>query len=83
MGKTKLVKHISAETGITLKNVDKVIAELLRVIVDGEEVTIVGFGKFKWKKRLARQGTNPATGAPIEIPECRRLTFLASPVLRR
>ncbi len=29
------------------------------------EVTIAGFGKFMTKRRAARQGRNPATGATI------------------
>ncbi len=32
------------------------------------EFTIPGFGKLVKAKRKAREGRNPATGAPIKIP---------------
>lgn len=33
----------------------------------GREVSIYGFGKFSTKRRKARQGRNPSTGATIQI----------------
>ena len=41
----------------------------------GEEVNLLGFGKFKVKENPARQGRNPATGATIEIAASRKLGF--------
>ncbi len=34
----------------------------------GRKVTIPGFGTFGTRKRAARPGTNPSTGAKIQIP---------------
>jgi DNA-binding protein HU-beta len=50
------------------------IAEVVRA---GGDLSIPGFGKFKPKKRAARQGRNPRTGAAIDIPE--RTTIAFSP----
>jgi DNA-binding protein HU-beta len=33
----------------------------------GREVSIAGFGKFETRRRAARMGRNPATGATINI----------------
>ena len=35
----------------------------------GGKVTIPGFGTFSTRERAGRQGTNPATGEKIWIPE--------------
>ena len=35
---------------------------------NGEKVVLVGFGSFETKKRAARKGKNPQTGAVIDIP---------------
>jgi DNA-binding protein HU-beta len=41
----------------------------------GSQVSIPGFGRFKPKTRPARKGRNPQTGAEIDIPEKRVVTF--------
>ena len=37
-------------------------------LVAGDQVVLVGFGSFETKKRAARKGKNPQTGAEINIP---------------
>jgi nucleoid DNA-binding protein len=44
----------------------------------GEEVAITGFGRFSVKERPAREGRNPATGAPLKIPASKSLGFKMS-----
>jgi nucleoid DNA-binding protein len=41
----------------------------------GEKVTLRGFGTFKLRKRRAFTGSNPNTGAAIQIPEALSITF--------
>lgn len=36
---------------------------------EGEKVSLVGFGTFLVKSKGARNGRNPRTGEPIQIPE--------------
>lgn len=43
---------------------DGVIAKALK---KGDKVQIAGFGNFETRKRAARQGRNPQTGATIKI----------------
>ncbi len=46
------------------------------------EVNIAGFGKFSTKRRAARQGRNPATGATIMIPAKKYPAFKAGKGLK-
>jgi len=48
--------------------VDAVIDGIKSALKKGEEVTLVGFGTFKVKKRAARTGINPKTKAKMKIP---------------
>lgn len=48
----------------------------------GQQVSIPGFGKFKPKKRPARKGRNPRTGATIDIPERTVVSFTPGKALR-
>lgn len=41
------------------------------------QLSLPGFGRFKSKTRPARQGRNPQTGAPIDIPEKQTVAFSA------
>ncbi len=72
MHKSDLVDAVAAETGMTKKDVDKVIGATLDTIVDtlcrNEKVSLVGFGTFEVRHRSARKGRNPATGEEMEIP---------------
>lgn len=45
-------------------------------------VSLPGFGRFKAKKRAARRGRNPQTGALIDIPERNVIQFTAGPGLQ-
>ena len=48
----------------------------------GDKVQIMGFGSFEVKERAARTGTNPATGAAIEIPASKAPVFKAGKALK-
>lgn len=43
----------------------------------GEHLALSGFGRFRTKKRPARKGRNPQTGAEIDIPERTVVQFSA------
>lgn len=55
--------------------VEHVFAAMAEAAVNGEEVSIPGFGKFRVNSREARQGRNPATGATIQIAASKKLAF--------
>lgn len=48
----------------------------------GRKVTIPGFGTFDTRRSKARTGTNPATGAKINIPAKNHVVFKAGKTLR-
>ncbi|MDR7593543.1 MAG: HU family DNA-binding protein, partial [Armatimonadota bacterium] len=48
----------------------------------GEKVTLVGFGTFLVRRRAAREGRNPQTGAKIRIPAKRVPAFTAGKELK-
>ena len=56
-----------AEIGMTKKQaaaaVDVMIESIKEAMANGENVRLVGFGTFSVKKREARVGRNPRTGA--------------------
>jgi len=46
------------------------------------DVSIAGFGKFETRRRSARTGRNPATGASIQIPAKKYPAFKAGKGLK-
>ena len=57
------------------KIVDGVFAAIADAAAKGDEISLPGFGKFKVKDSPAREGRNPATGAPMQISASRKLGF--------
>lgn len=54
--------------------VEAVLSSILRE-AKREKLHISRFGTFETTERKARNGTNPATGAPLQIAAHTRLTF--------
>lgn len=72
MTKAELINKVADKSKLTKKDSDKVIDAVVGAIsgalAKGDKVTLVGFGSFEVKKREARKGRNPQTGAEIKIP---------------
>lgn len=72
MNKKDLVAIVSTRTNLSKKETEYVVTVVLETIitalVQGDHVTLVGFGSFRVKDRKARQGRNPKTGQVVEIP---------------
>lgn len=81
-GKTELVSLIAAKSVASKETVATILDDAIAIILSeanaGNTVNLKGFGKFEVKERAARTGRNPATGAPVEIPASRKLSFKAS-----
>ena len=79
MNTSDIADHLAGAHGVTKadakKMVDGVFAAITDAAAKGEEVSIPGFGKFKVKDSPARDGRNPATGAPMKIAASRKLGF--------
>lgn len=64
------------------KALDAVISVIEKTLKKGEQVTIVGFGTFTVRKRAARTGRNPRTGATIKIKASKVPAFKAGKALK-
>jgi DNA-binding protein HU-beta len=62
--------------------VDAVIEVIKKALKKGDDVTLVGFGTFSVRKRAARQGRNPQTGATIKIKASNNPAFKAGKALK-
>ncbi|MFQ5990364.1 MAG: HU family DNA-binding protein [Candidatus Methylomirabilales bacterium] len=74
MTKADLVEKIAATVNLTKKETEVVIdtifdgiAKALASSNDGK-VELRGFGSFRVRRRGARQGRNPQTGAMVSVP---------------
>ncbi|OGH99032.1 MAG: DNA-binding protein [Candidatus Melainabacteria bacterium GWA2_34_9] len=71
MNKEELVKEIAKKTRMAQKQVAEIlgltIETIEKTVSKGKKVTLVGFGTFEARKRAARTGRNPQTGAVIKI----------------
>ncbi|MGN0031007.1 MAG: HU family DNA-binding protein [Candidatus Gastranaerophilaceae bacterium] len=71
MNKEELVQEIAKKANVTQKEASEVLSSLVetiqKTVAKGKKVTLVGFGTFEPRKRAARTGRNPQTGAPLKI----------------
>ncbi len=81
MNKEELVQEVSKKAKVTQKEAADVINCLMETIqqsvANGKKVTLVGFGSFESRKRAARTGRNPQTGATIKIEAKTAPVFVA------
>jgi len=86
MNRSELIAALSTKTNSTKTDADKTIAALLEIITStlkkGDNVALVGFGTFEVRKRAARNGRNPATGAPLKIKASKAPAFKAGASLK-
>lgn len=79
MNRAELTAEVAAKSGVTKKDVDKVLCVALTVIRDcvcgGGRVSLNGFGTFELKCRRARKARNPLTKELISLPETRIPSF--------
>jgi DNA-binding protein HU-beta len=72
MTKSQLVAKLADTGGMSRKQVDELMNDLVDTIVKtvkkGESVKIPGLGIFRLRKMKARIGRNPQTGEEIKIP---------------
>ena len=72
MNKSELIAIIAEKEELTKKDAEKALNAFVDGVTEGlakgEKIVLVGFGSFETKKRAARKGKNPQTGAIIDIP---------------
>ena len=71
MNKGDLIDSVANQSGLTktdaAKAVDAVLDAITGSLMQGNKVTLPGFGTFSTSKRAARTGRNPSTGETIKI----------------
>lgn len=86
MNKAELVNAMATETGVSKKNVEKVLNSFINVVsnkmANKGKVQLVGFGTFETRERAARKGLNPQTKEEIKIPACTVPAFKAGKALK-
>ncbi len=58
------------------------VGNIVKHLKKGERIRIGGLGILVVRKRAARMGRNPATGAPIQIKASKKVAFRASKELK-
>lgn len=86
MNKSDLIRTVADGADLrhaeAVRIVDTVFDAITDALRNGDSVTLSGFGTFTAKERKARQGRNPATGAPILIGARTSVTFKAAAALK-
>jgi DNA-binding protein HU-beta len=86
MNKAEFVSAVADAAEITKADAAKAIEALIGVVEKalkkGDSVSIVGFGTFSVRKRAARTGRNPRTGATIKIKASKVPAFKAGKALK-
>lgn len=71
MNKGELIAAVAKKTGLTAKTAETVVTaamdSIMGAVIDGDKVTLVGFGTFEKRDRSERVGRNPKSGEPITI----------------
>jgi DNA-binding protein HU-beta len=72
MNKQELIEAIAKEAGLTKADAKRALEAFTetvkRSLKKGQAVRLIGFGTFSVRRRKARKGVNPRTGAEIKIP---------------
>ena len=79
MNKSDLIDTVAEKADVSKLVVKQTLDTILETIevslVNGNSVSIPGFGIFDVKERAARTGRNPKTGEPLEIPKSWSVAF--------
>ena len=71
MNKSEFVSHMAKQHKCTQaeteKAIDMFVSSTTSALGSGEEISLVGFGRFSVSKVKAREGRNPRTGAALQL----------------
>ncbi len=86
MTRSELCARVAAPSSLSKTEAAAALGALTSTIADAlaevETVTFAGFGKFEARSRALRQGRNPRTGAPVDVPAAQVPFFKAAKALR-
>ena len=86
MNRKEFAEALAKKTETSNACADRTIAAVIEIISavlkKEDKVALVGFGTFEVRKRAARAGRNPATGAAIKIKAAKVPAFKAGATLK-
>ncbi|GFR44926.1 hypothetical protein Agub_g6012 [Astrephomene gubernaculifera] len=86
VGKGKLVESIVKDADLTPAQAAKAYEAFLQTmqsaLVNGDRVTLPGFGSLEVRDRSARSARNPRTGEPMTIEACKTAAFKPAAALK-
>jgi DNA-binding protein HU-beta len=86
MNKTELVDFMATKADMSKASAARALEAFVEAVTtqvaQGGDVVLIGFGKFAATDRKAREGRNPATGAPLKIAAARIPKFSAGAVFK-
>jgi len=86
MNRKELIEALSKKTGSTKADAERNLGALIDIVTatlkKGGNIALVGFGTFEVRKRAARSGRNPQTGAPLKIKAAKVPAFKAGAKLK-
>ena len=81
-----LKSAVAARAGLSKAQTDQAltafIEHLQTTLGQGDKISLPGVGQFEIAERAARQGRNPQTGEPINIPASKAVKFKAGKALK-
>ena len=84
--KFDIVNSLNDEIGLNKREakelVDSFFDNIKRLLSQGQEVKLSGFGNFQLKNKSSRPGRNPRTGDDVEITARRVVTFKSGQKLK-
>ena len=86
MNKAELINSVADKAELSkvdaARAVDAFVEVITKALKKNEKVSLVGFGTFDVRKRKARTGRNPKTGAPLKIAASKNPSFKAGKALK-
>jgi DNA-binding protein HU-beta len=79
----KAIKGAELSKKVTGEVVNAVFSTMARAIKKDQRFSYPGIGTWTVRKRAARKGRNPRTGAEIRIKASKSVTFKAAPDLKK
>jgi DNA-binding protein HU-beta len=86
MNKSELIAAVADKSELSKadagKAVDAFVEVITKALKKNDKISLVGFGTFAIRKRAARTGRNPKTGATLKIAASKNPSFKAGKALK-
>jgi len=82
MNKQELIASVASKLDVSKASIKVVLNEILATVTDtltkGDKVSLIDIGTLKPVQRKAKIARNPKTGAKVNVPAKKTVTFKAS-----